>query len=286
MLRARFEIVVIRCRCPHREPPSSEVGQSADPIDFSPQNPDTLQLQEPTPEGPVSVIRSALRRLDESRGHLDGVAQGLHRSTSDLSLVDQDFRDSMFSIDEAVLDNRETDVTEHGLAIKGAFGRIGGHLGNARGHLSEVGAENLGFHEDLESISESLQTIRDQIEVPEAREHVDQALKDLEEADEQYVETYLEAFQADRQSKYLQGEVNYNLFVENLIYDRPGADVSLEARQLKNKVSSYLDWNLAKANQALQGALGANGRAGKETSEAEESLHQALESLGVELPPH
>lgn len=293
MLSTRVTIVVVRCDCARREQPSPDGDKAKTLVDSD--VPETIDRDPPSlrnphdpssqPEGPVSVIRSALGRLDGSRDHLDAVYSELHSSTSDLSLVDQGFRDAQFSIDEAVLDDRETDVTDYGLAIKGQFRRVGDYLRDARNHLGEVEAQNLGFHQDLESISESLREIRDQIDVPEARRQVDIALRDLEEADEHYVETSLEQFQADRQSRYLQGEVNYNLFVENLIADRPGTDVSLEARQLQNKVGSYLSWNLAKANSAIQGALGSNGQARKESHEAEEALRKALESLGVELPP-
>ena len=218
--------------------------------------------------GKVSTIRTNVASVE--RHYSDG--------SWDLNDTQSNFRDMGWPLRNAESDTPQRDVSMDGWRLDTLIGNAERNLRDFDRVMSQADQASRTVNQTVGEAGQSAQSLRNQLaDHPELQAELDRAMASLNSGAGEHQAADSEAERADREATDAERELGWtDSYVWRIRSDRPGQDVSSDARMLGNYVDRS-EWDVRDSSSALSFARNRESRAAQGFQTAEQAL-KALES--------
>lgn len=233
-----------------------------------------------TSSNPRPRIERMLTEVGELKRDVGRLESGYQDCYYDSQDVGRNLQSAEWPLRRAQSDNGQRDSSHEGRQADMYLSQAERSLQNNERDLSRMEMESNTAHRDFESLKQELNlSIQECSSHADAQATLQQARNTLEGAHNNHQQADSEASWADNKTRSAIRELDWaDHNVRNIMYDRPGQDVSNDAYQASNRVNQA-QWSVRDCDSNLSRATSYEDRSEQGLGQLEQQLRQALQQL-------
>jgi hypothetical protein len=230
-----------------------------------------------SPRAQVERLLSDVKKL---HANVDGITSGYADCFHSAQDAGRSLQSTQSPLRRAQMDNAQTDVSWEGRQIEQHVGQAERGLQNNGFKLRHLEGDAGNANREFTTAQQNMQQVlADSTAYPSALTVLQQASRNLNAASNDHGSANGEARWAQTKGSDAEREIRWSdMYVRNISYDRPGTDVSADARQAASRLDSA-QWHVRDHDRNLRQANGYEARSGQSLLQVEANLQEALRQL-------